>query len=244
MSRQVPLGVSVLLLASGAALAPAGDPPPARGPISVFVQPRADEAAPSKPEMDERKAKSEALSKSLDQLEKDLKKQYGKDVKKWPEDKRGAYYDALDTLGMAWSANYYAARPAKEKGDSVLDLNKRLGKESKNAYVVLAERPEDADLVVEILGRKGQAKFVVGNKYLGFDVLAGKIAPETLARLPREFRPWHADHLSTLHWAKSGEPYLRFEVWDTERWQDVAGYVGHTLEELVKANYDLLRPAQ
>lgn len=244
MRRQLSL-VSVLLATAALALAaPASDPPPPRGPLTVFVQPRPDEAEPSQEQKAARKAKSEEASKAYDQVFNNLKKQFGKDRAKWPEDKRTEYYNALDASGVAWSEHYYYARPAKEKADSVTDLTKSLGKSRKEAYVVLAERREDADLLVEILGRKGQAKFVVGAKYLGFDILPGKLPVERLLKLPRQaFKPWFDDRLLTLHWPKPGELYLRFEVSDQERWQDVAAFVGRTADELAKAYYDTLKPA-
>jgi hypothetical protein len=240
------LSVPVFLVAAVAATVPllAAEAPPARGPLAVFVQARPDEAERSASEQSALKSKADAASKPVEQLGKELRKKFGKDAAKWPEDERRAYYDALDVLGVAWSESYYYARPAKEKADSVEDTSKHLGKERKNAYVTLAPRREDADLVIEIMGRKGQAKFITGPKYLGFDVLPGKLPADALLGLPREqFKPWFEDRMLTLHWPKRGEPFFRFEASDTERWQDVAKFVATTVEELAKTYYETLKPA-
>lgn len=233
-----------MAVASAAVPALAADPPPARGPLSVFVQARPDETERSASEKELLRTKADAAGKSVDQLHKDLKKQFGKDAKKWPEEKVRGYYEARDALGVAWSESYYYARPAAEKTDSVEDFRKHLAKDRKNKYVTLASSREDADLVVEVMGRKGMAKFIRGSKYLGFDVLPGRIRADALVNLPRErLTPWWADHFSTLHWPRTAEPFFRFEVNDAERWQDVAEYGVLVVEEVAKAYYDALKPA-
>ena len=73
-----------LLATCASTLVSAGDPPPPRGPVSVFVRARADETMPPKAEMDARKAKADALEKTYKDLRKALKKQHGKDRTKWP----------------------------------------------------------------------------------------------------------------------------------------------------------------
>ena len=217
--------------------------PPPRGPLAVFVRARADETMPSPGEMDARKTKADSLRKSFQKLADALRKQHGKKLAAWPTEAKTAYYEARDAYGMAWSANYYVARPAQEKADSVEDLKKHLAKAKADDYVVLAASADAADFVVEIVGRKGMPKFVTGVKSMAFDLLPGKVTGETLAKVPREFEPWHEDRMWILHWAMSSEPYCRFEVVDTERWVDVAAYVRITVEELVKLHYELLRPA-
>jgi hypothetical protein len=125
----------------------------------------------------------------------------------------------------------------------VEDTNKYLGKNRKAPWVVLAESPQSADLVIQILGRRGQAKFVTGSKYLAFDVLPGKVGADRLIKLSRKaLKTWFDDRLLILHWAKPKEPYLRFQVENTERWQDVAAFIGHTLEDLAKTYYAEFKP--
>jgi hypothetical protein len=233
-----------LLATCTATLAVAGDPPPPRGPVSVFVRARPDETMPPKAEMDARKTKADALEKTYKDLRKSLKKQYGKDRLKWPVEARASYYQALDAYGMAWSANYYVARPATEKSDTVADLQKHLAKDKKDTYVTLAPTAEEADLVVEIVGRKGTPKFMSGGKWMGFDVMPGRIPAATLASLGRDaFDLWLEDYLWVLHWPRADEPYARFEVLHEQRWSDVAGHARETLNELVKDYYDVLKPA-
>lgn len=221
----------------------AEDAPPPRGQLSVFVRVRADEPMPPPGEMNARQMKAESLRQSFRALATDLSKKHGKKVKTWPPEAKAAYYDALDAFGTAWSANYYVARPAQEKADSVEDLEKQLSKAKKDDFVVLAPSAEAADLVVEIMGRKGMPKFMTGDKWMAFDLLPGKVTAETLAKVPRDFEPWSKDHMVTLHWATPSEPFFRFDVMDTERWVDVAQWVRITVELFVKTYYDVLRPA-
>ena len=104
MSRRLPAFALLASLAAGTALA--GDPPPPRGPVSVFVQARADEAMPAKEEMETRRAKADALGQTFSVIAKDAYKKYGKDRTKWPADVRASYYKANDAQGIAWSADY------------------------------------------------------------------------------------------------------------------------------------------
>ncbi len=239
IERALVLGALVVSLASPAL---AGDPPPPRGPVSIFVRARADETRPPDTEMDARKTKANQLHDTFKRVEKDLKKSNGKDRKKWPAEAKAAWIAARDASGMAWSANYYVARPATEKADSVADLQEKLGKDRKVSYTSLARSAEDADLIVEIVGRKGEVKFMAGAKYMAFDLLPGKISGATLAQMPSDFTPWLDDNLWSLHWPTTAEPFARFEVMHEQRWSDVAGYARETLEELVKENYALLKP--
>jgi hypothetical protein len=242
MSRRLPAFALLASLAAGTALA--GDPPPARGPVSVFVQARTDEAMPAKEEMEARRAKADALGQAFSVIAKDAYKKYGKDRTKWPADVRASYYKANDEQGLAWSANYYVARPAPEKADSVADIQKQIGKERKNAYLVLAPTKDEADLVLEVVGRKGLPKFMAGGKWMAIDLLPGRIPAATLPNLGREFGSWLEDNFMILHWPAAKEPFARIEVSHPERWVDVATNVRQTVEELVKANYDLLKPAK
>ncbi len=244
MSRNLSASLLAFVCLSPLA-ARAAEPPPPRGPISVFVRARPDEAEPTAEQKAKRKAAADAADKEFDQVFGAYRKQFGKDASKWPEEKLTESFDALDRFAVAWSEHYYFARPAKEKADSVEDTKKYLGKDRKAAWVVLADSPESADLVIEILGRRGQAKFVTGSKYLAFDVLPGKIGADRLMKLSRKtFKTWFDDRLLILHWAKAKpkEPYLRFQVENSERWQDVAAFIGHTLEELAKTYYADLKP--
>ena len=116
-----------------------GDPPPVRGPVSVFVQPGADEDVPSDSEKKERKENEKAARKALKELEKSLKKQHGKDRSKWPQDARTTYDEAADAYGMARYAHTYEAPSPKDKADSAADLKKRLGKPREDALRGLRE---------------------------------------------------------------------------------------------------------
>lgn len=243
MSRFLALGsLALAMVASAPALA--GDPPPPRGPLAIFVQARPDEAERNAADLAALKGKSESAAKTANDAYKDLKKQYGKDKAKWPADRRSAYFDAVDAAGTAWSEAYYYARPAAEKADSVKDFSDKLAKR-KDKYVTLAASREQADLVIEVMGRRGMAKFVSGSKYLCFDLLPGKVPADALLDLPRErFDPWFDDRVWALRWPKPGEPGFRFEVNDSERWSDVADYGVRTVEEVAKTYYDALKPAR
>jgi hypothetical protein len=46
---------------------------------------------------------------------------------------------------------------------------------------------KEADIVVEVLGRYGQTKVLVADKYIGFDLLPGRISAKVPALVPREW---------------------------------------------------------
>lgn len=236
------LALGALVLAASPALAKDPPQPPPRGPVSIFVRARADETRPPDTEMDARKDRANALRKKFEQVEKDLKKLHGKDRRKWPADAKATYYAARDEGGLAWSANWYVARPATEKADTVADLQEKLAKERKVSWTSLAPSAEEADLVVEIVGRRGTAKFVSGGKWMAFDVLPGKVTAATLVQLPRESEAELETQTWILHWPTVAEPFARYDVVHNERWTDVAGEARDTIEELVKENYALLKP--
>jgi hypothetical protein len=245
----------VLMLA--ALLVPAGasaggpKPQPTRGPVTVFVTGNKAPKPPTPEELRAMKEKAARLDKQFDELEKADRKQFGKKREKWPPETQTAYYEALDARGVAVTDVWYASPSEPGKADSVEDVAKALGRDAKEppkqgeAWVAYVATRKEADLVVQIIGRYGEVKFLRGDKVIGFEIVPGRIGARTLAQVPRgwaEKTAWLP--LYTYHWLSAREPFFRFGVSDTERWRDVARKVGAATELLVKDNYDLLKPAK
>ena len=241
--------LAALLVPAGAG-AGGPKPQPTRGPVTVFVTAKKAPKPPSPQELRAMKEKADRLEKQFDEMEKADRKQFGKKQEKWPPETRAAYYQALDTLGLAMTDVWFASPSERDKADSVEDVARALGRDKVppkggDAWVAYAATRKEADLVVEIIGRYGEVKFLVGAKVIGFEIIPGRIGAKALARVPRE---WAAKptwmHLYTYHWLSAREPFFRFAVSDTERWRDVANKVRTATELLAKDNYELLKPAK
>jgi len=248
--RGVVVVLAALLVPAGAS-AGGPKPQPTRGPVTVFVAGKKAPKPPSAEELRAMKEKAARLAKQFDEMEKADRKQFGKKREKWPPETRAAYYEALDARGVAMTDVWYASPSEPDKADSVEDVAKALGRDAKeppkpgDAWVAYVATRKEADLVVEIIGRYGETKFLVGDKVLGFEIIPGRIGAKALAQVPREWADKTAWlPLYTYHWLSAREPFFRFGVSDTERWRDVARKVGAATELLVKDNYDLLKPAK
>jgi hypothetical protein len=245
-------GVLVLaaLLVPAGASAGGPKPQPTRGPVTVFVTGKKEPKPPSAEELRAMKEKAERLAKQFDEMEKADRKQFGKNQEKWPPETRAAYYEALDARGRAMTDVWYASPSERDKADSVEDVAKALGRDREppkqgDAWFAYVATRKEADLVVEIIGRYGEVKFLVGGKSLGFEIIPGRIGAKALAKVPREWAgktAWLP--LYTYHWLSAREPFFRFAVSDVDRWRDVANKVRTATELLVKDNYDLLKPAK
>lgn len=107
--------------------------------------------APTKEAQEQLRLKKEALHQPYVDLQAALSKQYGKDPAKWPADKRAECQAAHDAFFEAQTDWFYSIDlKQKDIDDSVRELSQAL--EEKKAARVAATR-DDADLVVEVVGR-------------------------------------------------------------------------------------------
>jgi hypothetical protein len=237
------------LLAVPAATVVAGKPEvqPTRGPVKIHVAPKAAPAPLSAEEVKAREAKARQGAAALEELEKATKKQFGKDMGKWPAEQRVAFHEAVLVNNMAWEDAWYAVPSEKDKSDSAENVRDALSGFVKKGWFVLVDQPAEADLVLEIVGRRGMGKMMRGAKLVSCELRPGKIGGEVLARIPpawpSTFSSRAFTNLRADHWFKVEAPFFRFEVSDVERWKDVAGKVPWVLTDFVRDNYDLLKPA-
>jgi hypothetical protein len=241
------VGASLLAIPCGA-----GGPKvePTRGPVKVFVTAKAAPGPVTADELKAREEKANAAFRRLEDLEKEIKSQYKGDQSKWPAEKLAAYYDALYENNTAWTQYWFAAPDEKSKSESADDVRGALGAGwvQKKGWLVLADARDNADLVLEVVGRYGQVKWLRGGKSLACDLLPGQIGIDRLSKIPVSwpftFGSAGFTNLRGEHWFKPDAPFFRFGVSDPERWRDVAGKVPWVLNDFIKENYEVLKPAQ
>ena len=118
-----------------------------------------------RPEGEDKKARQQELRVQADTardelkaLEKEGEQQFGKKREQWPADKRAAVEKAEEKSAQAFAAATLDADPAGAR-DSVEDVRESLagkGTAGVKEHVQDVAKPEEADLVVEILGRRSQ----------------------------------------------------------------------------------------
>lgn len=119
-----------------------------------------------RPEGEDKKARQQELRVQADAapdeqsaLEKDVKQQFGKKREQWPADKRAAVEKAEEKSAQALlTLRYLDADPAGAR-DSLQEVRKSLagkGTAGVKEHVEDVAKPEEADLVVQILGRRSE----------------------------------------------------------------------------------------
>jgi hypothetical protein len=146
----------------------------------------------------------------------------------------------------------------KQEGltDSVEDIRQALtgrGLAGKKENVRLVETAADAQLVVEVVGRRsgsgGQAGGLLALRDDRFWVLlavkAGpKLSPERFRAVPLTYRFGHA--LSTGYRVarpRPDAPDWRFEAYGDLRWSNAAHVASLIIEEFIEKHYDLMMKA-
>jgi hypothetical protein len=118
-------------------------------PLAVHVA-GATAKSSSKAVQHERYEKKETLRASYDELDESYRKQYGKKVETWPDDKREDLLAARDAFLEAQTDWFYSIDlKQKDIDDSVRELTEALEKTG----TTVVDGPADADLLVEVLGR-------------------------------------------------------------------------------------------
>ena len=136
------------LAVAGLALALA-TPAVAGEPLAVHVT-SSTPMSPTKAMQEELRAKKDALRTTHTNMDEAYRKQYGKDPESWPADKREELLAARDAFFEAQTDWFYSIDlKQKDIDDSVREVAQALEK----TQVKLATRPEEADLVVQVVGR-------------------------------------------------------------------------------------------
>jgi hypothetical protein len=104
----------------------------------------------TKEEDQQLEAKFRAAQKTVEELEKALKKQHGKDLETWPEAPREELRLARDASSQAQTDWFYSGVPQKDIDASVHDLTEKLGEKKTLRSVATAA---EADFEVLVIGR-------------------------------------------------------------------------------------------
>lgn len=162
------------------------------------------------------KEKKDAARKVYADLQEGLKKQYGKKVESWPEDKQDDFEKARDAFLEAQIDWFYSAGlKQKDLDDSVREVSEALGKKA----VHLVDAPADADFQVQVVGRakvetdelasaiaKNSAAELVLRVTPGGRMDAAKLARSHAAWSAKKSRWNHADTI-TVHQFSAEAPY-------------------------------------
>jgi hypothetical protein len=237
--------VFVALLALPAPLAEAQA---AREPLKVYVVAAQAEARKDidKETKKQLEAALDAAEKKRKDLEKDLKAQFGKKKEDWPQDKQDLYYDAEETEALAEADLEYRKVSPEGLSDSADDISKSLageGMAGKKDNVVVVQTPAEADLIVEVVGRRSAKTLgtqVRADKYwVSFLIKAGpKLTAERFMAVPRTYRfkrfgvgGWR------LQTPKPEAPFWRFDAYGEQRWGNAANTASRIVEDFVTKNY-------
>jgi hypothetical protein len=187
----------------------------AQEPLAVHVAGSPAKAATKEGEA-QLKEKKDAARKVYADLQEAFKKQYGKNMEKWPEDKQDEIEktrDAFLEANIDWF--YSAGLKQKDLDDSVREVSEALAKK----MVHLADAPAAADLQVQVVGRakvetdelasaiaKNSAAELVLRVTPGGRMDAAKLARSNAAWSAKKSRWNHADTI-TVHQFSAAEPY-------------------------------------
>jgi hypothetical protein len=191
--------------------------------------------------------------KARKDLEKSLKTQHGNKRETWPQEAQDRLYDAQEAEALA-NANW-AYRKVKQEGlsDTVDDLKKSLigdGVAGKKENVRLVSSPEQAQLIVEVNGRRSAYSGTKGGVfairddhfYISFLVKAGpQLAADRFAAVPRTYR-FHRFSYQAWRLAipRADSPVWRFEAFGDLRWGAAANVASAVVEDFIAKNYDLM----
>jgi hypothetical protein len=94
---------------------------------------------------------SDAAEEAAKQLEKELKAQHGKNRAQWPPERLAEMEKAEAASGDAKTKALYPAVRQEDIDGTLWDMTKELDKKER---LVLVSNPDEADLIVRILGRR------------------------------------------------------------------------------------------
>ncbi len=224
----------------------AADAPPPRGPVKIFVL--AIPPAPiDKSAVDALRKKADALDESFDASLKALKKQHGKDVKKWPDAVRVEFHKTLLERNQAFAASGYANSKQNDLEDSVENIVNSFGGKGlarKKEQVEVVDSRDEAQLVLEVVGRIGGPKFMRSPKYMTVVVRPGPKLPANSLEKLSWFWDDELPDVAPIHHPTPEEPWLQFQSWSMERWRDVANGISWVVNYVAKENYEILVPAK
>ena len=194
--------------------------------------------------------------KARKDLEKALKAQHGKKRDLWPPDAEERYVEAEEASALAQAD--YAYRKVKQEGllDSAEDIKKSIvgdGMAGKKEWIRLVSTPEEAEVIVEVNGRRSGYSGASGGLlamrddqfWISVLVKPGpKLAVERFAAVPRTYRFRRVGYQAwRLALPRPDSPEWRFEVFGHTRWGAAANVVSVLVEDFIGKHYDLMAAA-
>lgn len=191
--------------------------------------------------------------KARKDLEKALKAQHGKKREAWPADAQERYEEAEEAAALAQAD--YAYRKVKQEGlqDSAEDIRKSIvgdGMAGKKEWIHLVSSREEADVVVEVNGRRSGYSGASGGLlalrddqfWISVLVKPGpKLAADRFAAVPRTYRFRRAGYQAwRLALPRPESPEWRFEAFGHQRWGSAANVVSVLVEDFIGKHYDLM----
>lgn len=222
-----------------------------RVPVDVYVTGRkgvqalapADRKAA---EADLRKRASAAGAVVKD-LERALKPKYGNKRDLWPADQRLAWEKAQADRREADLVFEHLRNTQQEIDDTVEDIRNSLtgsGLMTQKKAIRLAEAPESAEMVVEVLGRRSARSpnqpgpvWRDNTFYLYLRLSPGPRGDAE--RFQRIRHPWGGS-AREIRGPAAGEPFWAIEIQGDLRWLIAADQAASALNEFVKMHYDAL----
>jgi hypothetical protein len=215
--------------------------------IAATPEPRKDVDSALRKELE---AKMRATSKARKDLEKELKSQYGKKEETWPKDKQDAYFEAQETEALAEADYEYRRINPEALADTAQDIRNSLsGKgafQTRKDNVILVESPADADIVVEVVGRRSAMTLATQLRadlyYISFLLKpGGKMAPERFAAVSRDYRFRRFGQSAwRLQAPRPDAPVWRFDALGHQRWSNAAGTAALLVNDFIEKNYGAL----
>jgi hypothetical protein len=165
--------------------------------VAVFVTPA---QVPERKQVDDAtkkdlKAKKDAASEARKALEKEIKAQHGKKREAWPAEQEDRMAAAEEVAALANAGYEYLKVETKALKDSAKDVTEELNGLVKQKVVALAPSAAEADVVLQIEGRRGEKTLPTYLKpdqcYVLFSLGPGGKpgAAERFAKVPPSWRP-------------------------------------------------------
>jgi hypothetical protein len=222
--------------------------------MTVFVSegPTPEYREGTKAEKDAHEATLKDLRAKWKDLEKNLKAQHGSKRKNWPEDAELQLLQAEEAIFLEISEwDYRHTKPASLT-DTVGDVKDALagkGIAFKREHVVVASSREEAQLVVEVDGRRSDRKWSLNpaddDFYVRVRISRGpKLSEAQFAAVPAMYRFRIAGQdIMRLGVANASTPYWRFESHAMVTWRAAGSGVANLLDDFINRNYDAMMAA-
>jgi hypothetical protein len=187
-------------------------------------------------------------------LDKALKAQHGKKRDSWPPEIQDQMDDAEEAEALAEAD--WAYRKVKPEGlsDTADDIRKSIvgdGMAGKKDHIALVTSPAEAQLIVEVNGRRSGSSGTQGGLlairddlfWISFFVKAGpKLPVQRFATVPRTYRLRRIGYQAwRLAIPRPDSPDWRFEAHGFQRWGNAANVASILIEDFIDKNYEAMQ---